>query len=100
MRAAHHFVLSDLLSPINRRMPVTKPLVARLSDQGRSPLPHPQEENTIMIKASTRILATLSLTIFLTLPAHAHGRWSWRESRKNLLVMPKDWPVVRLEPVR
>ncbi len=47
----------------------------------------------------SKLLAVLSLTTLLTLPAHAQDKWTWPEKPKNLQVFPKDWSGTRLRPV-
>jgi hypothetical protein len=53
----------------------------------------------MMIKDSTKILATVSLTTFLTFRALGQDQWTWPEKTKNLQVFPKDWSGTRLRPV-
>jgi tetratricopeptide (TPR) repeat protein len=51
------------------------------------------------VKFFAVILGLLSLTCVSAFSAHAQGLWSWPEKPKNLQVLPKDWPGIRLRPV-
>jgi len=57
------------------------------------------EDNFMLSRFFTKLLAVLCLTTLLTLPARAQDKWTWPDKPKNLQVFPKDWSGTRLRPV-
>jgi len=45
------------------------------------------------------LVCFLYFTVFSSLPGSAQDTWTWPEKPKNLQVLPKDWPGMRLRPV-
>src|SRR5258708_37565644 len=60
---------------------------------------HLLEDNFVLSRFFTKLLAVLCLTTLLTLAARAQDKWTWPDKPKNLQVFPKDWSGTRLRPV-